>query len=94
MSQGESLKNILFKYSVSTEEIDKILNLLKKETNLKKLNTNSEIEFTIDQSLDQIIEFKFPISKSKYLVFRKLNKNEEFEKIITQTNLTKKIIYE
>ena len=94
VSQGENLKNILFKYSVSKEEIDKILNLLKKETNLKKLNTNSEIEFMIDQSLDQIIEFKFPISKSKYLVFRKLNKNEEFEKIITQTNLTKKIIYE
>ena len=94
VSPGENLKNILLEYSISSNEIDKILNLLKKETNLKKLNANSQIEIVVDQSVNQIVEFKFPVSKSKHLVYKKSEKNDDFKKIITLANLTKKIIYE
>ena len=94
IAKGENLNNVFKKYSVSEEEAKKIINIINKEINLNKLSSGTEINFTIDQSMQKIIEFKFPLSQSKYLVLKKHINHEKFEKKIISTKLSKKIIYE
>ena len=92
--KGQSLSNIFDKYSVNKNEIELVKKSLAKKYKISNLKVNDLLEFTIDRSNQKIIEFSYPVSKTKKIY---LSRSENFkffnEKIIT-TKLVKKIIYE
>ena len=92
--KGQSLSNILEKYSVNNDELKLIQKSLKKKYKINNLKINDLLEFTVDRSNSKIIELSYPISRTKKIY---LSRSEDFktfnEKIIT-TKLIKKILYE
>ena len=92
--KGQSLSNIFEKYSVKNDELELIKKILIKKHKINNFKINDVLEFTIDRSNQKIIEFSYPVSKTKKI---HLSRSENFkffnEKIIT-TKLVKKIIYE
>ncbi len=94
VSKGETFNKILNNYEISKTEINKIIKALPKKNNLNKLKTNQIIKFTIDQSENKkIINFIFPISRSKKIQLVRNLKSNNFEKKEIITNLNKKIIF-
>ena len=94
VTKGQSLSNIFEKYSVSTNELELVKKSLVQKYKINNLKVNDLLEFTVDRSNQKIIEFSYPVSKTKKIY---LSRSESFkffnEKIIT-TKLIKKIIYE
>jgi len=91
--EGETFDKILKLYSINPEEIEDIKKQLKKKVNLNKLNTNHNIQFTIDQSKNLIKEFTFKISNTEKIYLKRNFETEEFNQEILLTKLNKKIIY-
>ena len=94
VSSGESLNVILEKYEIPKLEIKKIKKELSKKKNLNNLKINQLIKFTIDKgNQKKIINFFFPISKTKKIQLVRNLKNDNFEAKEIIKNLNKKIIF-
>ena len=94
VSSGESLNIILEKYEIPKLEIKKIKKELSKKKNLNNLKINQLIEFTIDKSNQKkVINFFFPISRTKKIQLVRNLKNDNFEAKEITKNLNKKIIF-
>jgi len=94
VSSGESLNVILEKYEIPKLEIKKIKKELSKKKNLNNLKINQLIEFTIDKSNQKkVINFFFPISRTKKIQLVRNLKNDNFEAKEITKNLNKKIIF-
>ena len=94
VSSGESLNVILEKYEIPKLEIKKIKKELSKKKNLNNLKINQLIKFTIDKgNQKKIINFFFPISKTKKIQLVRNLKNDNFEAKEITKNLNKKIIF-
>ena len=94
VSSGESLNVILEKYEIPKLEIKKIKKELSKKKNLNNLKINQLIKFTIDKSNQKkIINFFFPISRTKKIQLVRNLKNDNFEAKEITKNLNKKIIF-
>ena len=93
VSPGETFDNILENYSVKKKEIIKIKKKLSKSVNINKLNTNQSLDFTIDQSNNQIKEFTFQISNTEKIYLTKNDKADDFIQKNFITKLNKSIEY-
>ena len=94
VSSGESLNVILEKYEIPKLEIKKIRKELSKKKNLNNLKINQLIKFTIDKSNQKkVINFIFPISRTKKIQLVRNLKNDNFETKEITKNLNKKIIF-
>ena len=94
VSSGESLNIILEKYEIPKLEIKKIIKELSKKKNLNNLKINQLIKFTIDKSNQKkVINFFFPISRTKKIHLVRNLKNDNFETKEITKNLNKKIIF-
>jgi murein DD-endopeptidase MepM/ murein hydrolase activator NlpD len=92
ITPGETLEKILVNYGISTKEIRNIKKILKKTNSIQNLKVNLIIKLTIDKTDEKVIEFIFPISRTKKIqLVRKSNKDLfEVKEIIT--NLNKKTV--
>ena len=94
ISKGETLKSILSKNGINANEIEKVRLQIKKHTNPNKINSGSQLIFTIKKTKDEIIELNkiiIPVSKAiNVLVYRDEENNFVSEKIITK--LYKKVL--
>ena len=94
VSSGESLNIILEKYEIPKLEIEKIKKELSKKKNLNNLKISQLIKFTIDKgNQKKVINFFFPISKTKKIQLVRNLKNDNFETKEISKNLNKKIIF-
>ena len=94
VSSGESLNKILEKYEIPKLEIKKIKKELSKKKNLNNLKINQLIKFTIDKgNQKKVINFFFPISRTKKIQLVRNLKNDNFETKEITKNLNKKIIF-
>ena len=94
VSSGESLNIILEKYEIPKLEIKKIKKELSKKKNLNNLKINQLIKFTIDKgNQKKVINFFFPISRTKKIQLVRNLKNDNFETKEITKNLNKKIIF-
>jgi murein DD-endopeptidase MepM/ murein hydrolase activator NlpD len=92
--KGETFDKILDTYEVPEYEIRKIKKILSKKNNLNNLKTNQIIKFTIDQSKNiKIINFIFPISRTKKIELVRDIDIDRFELKEIITKLNKKIIF-
>jgi murein DD-endopeptidase MepM/ murein hydrolase activator NlpD len=91
--EGETFDKILKNYSIQEEEILSVKKKLSKKINLNKLNTNQKIQFTINQSENQLKEFTFQISNSEKIYLTKNNEKSDFNQEIILTKLNKEIVY-
>ena len=92
--KGQSLSNILEKYSVNKNELKLIQKSLIKKYKINNLKINDILEFTIDRSNSKIIELSYPISKTKKIYLSRSKDFETFNEKIVTTKLVKKIVYE
>ncbi len=94
IQEGETFDKILKNYYIKEDEILSVKNKLSKRVNLNKLTTNQKIQFTINQSDNQLKEFIFQISSSEKIYLTKNKEKNEFNKEIILTKLYKEIIYD
>ncbi len=94
IQEGETFDKILKSYYIKEDEILSVKNKLSKRVNLNKLTTNQKIQFTINQSDNQLKEFIFQISSSEKIYLTKNKEKNEFNKEIILTKLYKEIIYD
>ena len=91
---GQTLKDILQKFSVKDEEIKKIYTVLnKKETS--KIKSNQIINIVLDNSdkdNKKILSILIPLSKTKKIQIVKNLETNELKKEEIVTNLTKKLV--
>ena len=92
--KGQSLSNILEKYSVNANELKLIQKSLIKKYKIDNLKINDLLEFTVDRSNSKIIELSYPISKTKKIYLSRSNDFKTFNEKIVTTKLVKKILYE
>ena len=62
---GETFDNILENYQINKDEIIKIKQSLKNKTNLDKLKTSQIIQFRIDKTNNQIVDFTYQLSNTQ-----------------------------
>ena len=93
INEGETFDKILKYYSIKEEEISIVKKKLSKKIDLNKLNTNQQIQFTVNQSNNQLKEFIFQISNAEKILLTKNKGRNDFNKEIILTKLNKKIIY-
>ncbi len=93
ISKGESLSNILEKYSISSSELELVKKSLVNKNNIYNLKISNLLEFTVDRSKQKIIELSYPISKTKKIYLSRSEDFKLFKKKIITTKLIKKIIY-
>jgi murein DD-endopeptidase MepM/ murein hydrolase activator NlpD len=93
ISPGETFNNILENYSVNEKEIAKIKNQLSKKIDLNKLITEQKIEFTLDQSKNQIMQFVFHTSNTEKIFFTRNIETDKFDHKKLITKLNKNLIY-
>ena len=93
ISPGETFDSILESFSVNEKEISKIKNQLSKKINLNKLIADQKIEFTLDQSENEIIEFIFQTSNTERIYFTRNTETNNFDHKKLITKLNKKLIY-
>jgi len=94
IAKGETFNKILKKYSISSEEINKVNNNLSKKYNLNNLKTNLIIKFIIDESNNRkITKFIFPVSRTEKIQLTRNLQTNLFEKKKIITNLNKRIIF-
>ncbi len=92
--RGQSLSNIFEKYSVNNSELKLVQKSLSNKYKINNLKVNDLIEFTIDRSNQKIIEFSYPVSKTKKIHLSRSKDLKLFNEKIITTKLLKKIIYE
>ena len=92
--KGQSLSNILEKYSVTNNELKLIQKSLIKKYKINNLKINDILEFTVDRSNSKIIELSYPISKTKKIYLSRSKDFKTFNEKIITTKLIKKIFYE
>ena len=88
---GETLNSILSKYSIPKKESSNIISIFSKKK-IKFLKTGKVLNLLIDNKNNQLIQFIYPINKSKKLVLNK-EKSLEFSVKETIAQLEKKIIF-
>ena len=93
INEGETFDKILKNYKIKEEEILIVKKKLSKKINLNKLNTNQKIQFTINQSNNQLKEFVFQISNAEKIYLTKNKEKNDFNKEIVLTKLNKEIVY-
>ena len=93
VSEGETFDKILKNYGVKEVEILSIKKKLSKKINLNKLNTNQKIQFTLNQSNNQLKEFVFKISNAEKIYLTKNKEKDDFNQEIVLTKLNKEVIY-
>ena len=93
ITSGDNLNKILNEYGVSQKDINKIKKILSQKINLNRLNANEFIDLVIDQTKSDLIELKYPISKTEKIIITRNKDNSEFSKKIILTKLNKKILY-
>ena len=91
--KGDTLTNILKKYSIKNNEIELIKKNLTKKYKINNLKINDLFQFTIDRSTEKIIDLSYPISKTKKIHLTRDNNSVLFNKKIITTKLIKKVIY-
>ena len=94
VSKGQSLSNILEKYSVNKNELKLIQKSLIKKYKINNLKINDLLEFTVDRSNSKIIELSYPISKTRKIYLSRSEDFKTFNEKIIITKLVKKILYE
>ncbi len=94
VAQGETLRNILAKNGVNSNEIEKIRLQIKKHTNPNKINIGSKLIFTTEQNKDKKVSVNkiiIPVSKTiNILVYKDDSNNLVSEKIVSK--LYKKLL--
>ena len=93
VKSGETFDKILNSYSIEKNEIIKIKNSLEKKVNLNKLNTKQTIQFSLDKTINKIIEFTFQISNKQKIYLIRNIENDNFSEEIRSIKLNKKIVY-
>ena len=93
VSEGETFDKILKSYAIKEGEILSIKKKLSKKVNLNKLNTNQKIQFTLNQSNNQLKEFVFKISNAEKIYLTKNKDRGDFNQEILLTKLNKEIVY-
>ena len=90
---GDTLVSILKSFSVNQYEVQKIAELLN-NTDIKNLNQNSTLKFTLENTdnLKKVNKILIPITKSRKLEIFKDIKNNTFAKRDLITNLEKRIV--
>ena len=90
---GETFNNILERFITNQNEIDEITNKISSEIDLNKLNTNHQVQFTIDQSNNLIREFIFHISSTEKIHLSRDLNTDEFNRKLLVVKLKKKVLY-
>jgi len=90
--KGETLDEILSKYEIPESEVINIKKSIDKKNNLNNLKTGLTIDIIVDRSEDKIINFTFPISKTKKLNLVRNSSKNDFKSREIIKNLKKKII--
>jgi len=94
INKGESFEKILSKLNVSVNEKKIIIKNLSKFKFVNKLYQGQTIQFKLDNSKPaKVIELKFEQSKTKYLVFNRLDDLNKFEFKELNKSLQKKQVY-
>ena len=93
INEGETFDKILKNYEINEEEILNIKKKLSKKINLNKLNTSHKIEFTLNQSNNQLKEFIFQVSNAEKIYLTKNDEKSDFNQEIILTKLNKEIVY-
>ena len=92
--QGETIRSILSKYDVNSNEIEKIRLQIKKHTNPNRINIGSELIFTTERNKNKKVSVNkiiIPVSKTiNVLVYKDDSNNLVSEKIISK--LYKKLL--
>ena len=88
---GETLEKILLKYKISNKEIRHIKKTLKKTNNIKNLRVGYTIEFIMDKSEEQIIEFIFPLSRTTKIKLTRAS-SENLENLFVSKKIVKNLI--
>tara|TARA_Y100000590_G_scaffold465636_1_gene638486 strand:- start:393 stop:1697 length:1305 start_codon:yes stop_codon:yes gene_type:complete len=91
VENGETLNSILSKYKISKKESSNIIEIFSKKK-IKFLKTGIVLNLLIDNRNDQMVQFIYPLSKSKKIVLDKSD-NLEFSVKETIAQLEKKIIF-
>ncbi len=94
IKEGETFDKILKSHYIKEDEILSVKKKLSKRVNLNKLTTNQKIQFTINQSDNQLKEFIFQISSSEKIYLTKNEEKNDFNKEIILTKLYKEILYD
>ena len=90
---GETFDKILKFYSINNEEIIKIKKKLLTKVNINNLNIRQSIQFSLDQTNNQIKEFTFQVSSTEKInLIRNLDSNK-FDQEILIVKLDKLILY-
>ena len=93
INEGETFDRILRNYEIKEDEISNVKKKLSKKINLNKLNTKHKIQFTLDQTNNQLKEFIFQISNSEKIYLTKNKEKSDFNQEILLTKLNKEIVY-
>ena len=90
---GDTLVSILKSFSVNKYEVQKLAEILN-NTDIKNLNQNSTLKFTLENTdnLKNVNKILIPITKSRKLEIFKDIKNNTFAKRDLITNLEKRIV--
>ena len=92
ISSGETLGQILSRYEIPEKEIINIKKSINQKKNINNLKTGLIIDIIIDKSENKIINFTFPISKTKKInLIRNSTKNNFTSREVIK-NLKKEII--
>ena len=92
--KGQSLTNILEKYSINKNELKLVQKSLLKKYKINNLKINDQLEFTVDRSNSKIIELSYPVSKTKKIYLSRSKDFKTFNGKIITTKLVRKILYE
>ncbi len=93
ISAGETFDKILQSYFVDDKEINKIKNKLSEKINLNKLKADQKIEFTVDQSKNEIKDLIFQINNTEKIYLSKNITTNNFDQRKLITKLNKGIVY-
>ena len=92
--KGQSLSNILEKYSINKNELKLVQKSLLKKYKINNLKINDQLEFIVDRSNSKIIELSYPVSKTKKIYLLRSKDFKFFEEKIITNKLVKEIMYE
>ncbi len=93
INTGETFDEILKNYSIKNTEINKIKKSLKKKVDLNKLNTQQNIQFSLDKTNNKIVEFTYQISNTEKIYLKRNIESDLFDEEMLSIKLNKKIIY-
>ena len=91
--QGENISNILENYNIIKNEREKIIKLLKKNTNTNDIKPGEVIKLKLDQTNNEILNFSYKLSKNQNINISKSIEDNKFIFDIETTKLKKNIIY-